>query len=172
MKNNFYSIFIATLAVFFVSCSNSNNTTTAQTNTTTTTATTEQPAVPVPSYPSVPKSVVDKILNECTLIDYIFYELPISMSQDDKASIVQAANHIDINGAAAKIDPKVKSAAHLVYQADGEIFLEGELYFGPNNNYYFIFSDKNRKPLYANAMSASGVNFFQKVFAQVGVKTK
>ncbi|MEK7254108.1 MAG: hypothetical protein AAB316_05140 [Bacteroidota bacterium] len=114
-------------------------------------------AAPAPALPSLPVATIEKLFNECDHIDYVFYELPISMSLDEKPSIQNALRFISDTPASRR--PDCKGIGRILYHVKGDIALEGEIFFSGNCT-YFIFLEKG-KPTYGNLMTEDGVKNFQ-----------
>ena len=74
-------------------------------------------------YPSIPVDLLKEVWSNCDFVDYTFYNLPISMSFDNKASIQRVLQHLTIN------PPTIKKAC----KATGRAFFqkEGEDLAGP-----------------------------------------
>lgn len=123
--------------------------------------------------PGVPQDLIEKLLDECTGIDYIFDNWPVSMSQDEDASIDQNIMFIDFKRLVGHIPPNCKKEGRKFMKMGAEEAYMVDFYFGENCNFY-VFRDKQNKPLYANYMTNAGVNFYQNIFAQVqgAVKTQ
>ena len=122
----------------------------------------------ISTYPMLPVAEHQWLANNCDYIDYLYYELPMSMSFHDKASIVSAIAHIGDLPAPTSIP--CKSIGRVSYQQNGEIKLEAEMYYA-NGCTYFVFL-KNNKPTYGNAMTGAAINFYANVFKQANVKPK
>ncbi len=116
--------------------------------------------------PGVPQDLIEKLLDECTGIDYIFDNWPVSMSQDEDASIDQNVMFIDFKRPLGDIPPNCKKEGRKFMKMGAEEAYMVDFYFGENCNFY-IFRDKQNKPLYANYMTNAGINFYQNIFSQV-----
>jgi len=113
--------------------------------------------------PALPKEVLQKLYNEATYIDYIFYNLPFSISQDDKPSINSNLNLISQE----KLGPIAmgcKPIGREFFHIGGEIVFEAEVYF-QGGCYGYVFLDKE-KPIYANKISESGMKFYTNIISQ------
>ena len=120
------------------------------------------------TYPMLPVAEHQWLANNCDYIDYLYYELPMSMSFHEKASIVSAIAHISDQPAPMSIP--CKSIGRVSYQQNGEIRLEAEMYYAKGCT-YFVFL-KNNKPVYGNAMTPAAINFYANVFKQANVTPK
>jgi len=112
---------------------------------------------------SIPTETMKDLFENCTLIDYIFHDLPFSMSQDEKQSIQANLGYVATEPVAF-IPADQKPIARMFYQKAGDIVLEADLYFS-DNSHFFVFVE-NEKPKYANRMTQQGVDFLQKMFDQ------
>lgn len=120
------------------------------------------PAAPMPSLPSVSVELLEKIWQEGTQVDYIFYNYPFTMSLSDKPSIQYAVRHVAAGQALLK--PECKAAGRVTYQINGEIVLEGDFYFSTGCT-YFVF-EKNRQKINANPMTDEGITYFNNQIQQ------
>ncbi len=120
--------------------------------------TAEQPQTPppAPTLPSVPLATLEKIYNEGTQVDYIFYNHPFTLSLTEKASIQFSTAHVAEDP--APLLPNCKAAGRVTYQVDGNIVLEGDFYFSTGCT-YFVFYEKQEKK-YANYMTDEGIKYF------------
>ncbi len=113
--------------------------------------------------PMVPIETMQKLWNECEFVDYIFFDLPFSMSQTEQPSIRANLNYID----RAPIGPRPKSCkpiAREFFQINGEIVFEADVYYSTGCKYYVFFEGKN--PVYANKMSEAGEKFYNQMITQ------
>ncbi len=111
----------------------------------------------------LPNDMVVKLFNECTYIDYIFYDLPFSISQDDKPSITSNLKLIGskkMGGIPANCKPIGREFFHI----GGTIALEAEIYFDGDCLGYVFF--ENKKPAYANKVSQEGMKFYTNIINQ------
>lgn len=116
---------------------------------------------------SIPKETVLKLWNECTYIDYIFHDLPFSMSQDEKESIQANLNYISTD-VQPYIPNDCKSIARQMFHIGGDIVLEADVYLS-NTCQFYVFVE-NEKPVYANKMSPSALQFFSTMFSKADQK--
>lgn len=154
MKQVFYSIM---LAFVFFSCNQDKPTPPA--------ANTPPPAAPAATLPSVPLAELEKLWQEGTQVDYIFYNYPFTMSLSEKPAVQNAVRHIA--EAPAPLKPECKPMGRVTYQVQGEITLEGEFFFSQGCT-YFVF-EKNRVKTYANYMTDAAIQYFN---AQIEQATK
>jgi len=127
-----------------------------------TTDNTTSPPVQVQAdtFPSVPIAKLQDLWNNCDYIDYLFYELPISMSLDQDNSIKYALSHISSSGAPRK--PECKSIGRVFYQVKGENQEEAELYFSEGCTFFVFLEDG--KPKYGNYMTPTGAQYLNNTF--------
>ena len=101
-------------------------------------------------------------------VDIIFYELPISVNQDDAASAKNSVLYV--SPAPAIMKPSCKPAGRLSFMSGGSIYKEADIYLGSGCN-YFVFMEQNQ-PAAINTMAESGVEFFSTLIARVQEKTQ
>jgi hypothetical protein len=119
-----------------------------------------------PEIPGVPQEVMVKLLNECTFVDYIFHVLPFSLSQEEDPSIDQNINFIDINKPLKRIPARCKKAdGRKFFLIKGKSAYDVDVYI-TNNCKFYVFVDKNNKPIYANEMTQAGINFYENIIKQ------
>ena len=104
------------------------------------------------------------LIENCELIDYIFHDLPFSMSQDHRSSIVTNLQFIS-SSTVDQLNRDCKSTARIMYSVNGEIVTEAELYFS-EGCIYFVFV-KDEKPYAANLMTEKGIVFYNNIINQV-----
>jgi len=119
----------------------------------------EQAAPPAnataPTLPSIPIETVQKLWEECDYIDFVYFELPISSSMQDKAAIQHALRHIA--GQPAPLFPNCKPIGRIFYQIKGENFLEADIHYGEGCN-FFVFYQGGKK-MYSNYMTQDGIKY-------------
>ena len=111
----------------------------------------------------LPNDLMQKLYNEATYIDYIFYNLPFSISQDDKPSI--HSNLQLISG--EKLGPiptSCKPIGREFFHIGGNIAFEADIYF-QDGCYGYVFLD-GKKPIYANKVSEGGMKFYSNIINQ------
>ncbi len=123
----------------------------------------EQSEIDYIKYPTLPMERRQALLSFCDAIDIIYYNLPISMNQDDRISI-QRNIHFSMD-VEAKVNPSCKAMAHIIYLSKGEVMEEADIYFSDKCKYFVFWEDQ--KPAYANMMSKLGNDFFSNVLMQV-----
>lgn len=109
------------------------------------------------AFPSIDVSVLENLWENCDFVDYVYYELPISASLDNQASIRSALSHV-ADQAAAKL-PNCKALGRVFYQIDGENVLQGDIFFSKGCT-YFLWVDNKGKYYAGNLMMDTGMKFF------------
>ncbi len=123
----------------------------------------QQPQPTGPQIPSIPKEIMSKLYKECTYTDYIFFELPFSMSQDEENSIRANLNYISVVPLGT-IPDNCKAMGRQFFHIEGDIVLEANVYFDDACKFY-VFVD-GETPLYANLMSDKGIEFYSTMIQQ------
>ncbi len=118
---------------------------------------------------SVPMKIVKDLWSNCDLVDFIYYDLPVSMSMDNKKGVQYAVRFIA--GETPTLNPDCQSIGQISYQAKGEEKLVAEIYFGGGCS-YFVFVDTKGKQLYANEMTNDAISFFNQAVNSVKKKKK
>jgi len=113
---------------------------------------------------SVPRTVIMDLWQNCTYIDYIFHDLPFSMSQDETESIQANLNYIATERQ-AYIPDNCKPMARQMFHVGGDIVLECDVYLSDNCQFYVFV--ENEKPKYANKMTPDALKFFGTMFSKV-----
>ena len=119
--------------------------------------------VQTPQFTSIPQELALKIYNEADLLDFIFHNLPFSMSQDQKNSIQANVSYISPE-AQPYIPEGCKPIARQFYGSEGDIFLEADVYYSEGCQFYVFIQDG--KTVHANKMTPAGAQFFNSMIAQ------
>ncbi len=150
-------------SLFFVLCLTACGSNDAANQETNNPPSTPEQTVPGPAgdalYPSITMEEMQNMWNNTTSIDYLFYELPISMNMVERPAIESTLRQI--SDKPARIDPSCKAMGRVFFQNKGEAVAEADFYFTPKCT-YFIFME-NQKPVKSNQMTAEGVKFFQNI---------
>jgi hypothetical protein len=112
----------------------------------------------VNTYPTLPPEFQNNIFTNCTYLDYIFNDLPFSVSQNDRTGIMTNVGFIG-SEVPTHINKNCKSLGREMFQINGEIVLEAEIFFTAECNYYLFYVDG--KPKYSNVISKSGIDFYR-----------
>ena len=110
------------------------------------------PATTTSSLPPITEEVMDELLNECDFVDYIFYELPFSMSYDQKSTIQTALGWV--TRSAEIPSTGCKGLGRMIFQKQGVVIIEAEIYVSEACAHYKWIKDG--KTMYASAMSPAG----------------
>lgn len=164
MKLQFFTILC--LAFFAFSCNNTEKATASKTKTENTS---QLPTIPTKIksngkalYPSIPFGTIKALYEKCDYVDYSFNNLPFTISRQEpndlRHSLAQIAQEV------ALIDENCPPFGRMIYYKDGNVALEGLIYFSKGCN-YFVFLENNQ-PKYANFMTPSGIQFFNGLLAQ------
>jgi len=158
------------LGIFCLAISCNDNNTNTSTPTTPKQITPAPPPQPVGEqlYPSVPGEVIKYLWDNCTGVDYIFYNFNFSMNRAEQNDIRNSLIHI--GNQTALIQKSCKPLGRIMFKDDDGIKLEADLFFSKGCT-YFIFMENN-KPVQANFMSDEGVKFFQNVFSRMNIPTQ
>ncbi|MFT6333418.1 MAG: hypothetical protein ACJATI_000145 [Halioglobus sp.] len=113
--------------------------------------------------PSLPQSEMVRLFQEATFIDYIFYDLPFSISQDNQPSI-HANLKLISTGVLDDLPMHCKPIGREFFQINGEIVHEADLYFS-DGCYGYVFL-KDEKPTYANKLTEAGMKFYTNIINQ------
>ena len=114
-------------------------------------------------YPALGNEEITKLFAIVEKVDMIFYNLPMSVNQEDAASAKNTVLYI--SPAPAIMTNPCKPLGRLSFISDGVIVKEADIY-SDTGCQYFIFM-KDNKPFAANAMAESGIEFFKQILTQV-----
>ena len=158
---------IAITLLFSFSCNETKPTKTTESAKTTTPTATVPTKIAVQGkamYPSVPVEIIKSLFEKCDYVDYSFENLPLSINRQEPRDIQHSLAQIAAEP--ALINEACPPLGRMLYYQNGEIALEGIIYFSEGCN-YFVFLENN-KPKYANFMTASGINFFKDLLSKLG----
>ncbi len=117
------------------------------------------------SYPSITEEEMGELIQRTSLVDYVFYDLPISMNLDNPGAINSALRQI--SNQPAQIFPQCKPMGRVIFQDNGDIFKEADFYFS-KPCFGFIFIEDNKK-VSSNMMTEEGAEFFKGLLKNAGV---
>lgn len=106
----------------------------------------------------LPKYIYDEIYKYSDYLDVIFEDLDFSMSQEDNKSIRSFLQNINLRRTPL-IKKDCKPMGHVAFMKKGNPIIEADFFHSPGC-YYFLFFDEKGAPLYSNAMSDLGIEFF------------
>jgi len=115
----------------------------------------------------MPFDDIKDLFNTATYVDYIFHDLPFSLSQDEIPA-VQANIGMISTGPPVNFKPECKSLGREFFHVDGDIVWEAEVFFDLDNgcSYYVFYEPKSSEGAYINAISDSGVKFYSNLLKQ------
>ncbi|MBK8699568.1 MAG: hypothetical protein IPN29_08500 [Saprospiraceae bacterium] len=108
----------------------------------------------------LPEEMKQKMLMEVDYIDYIWHDLPFSVSQEEKEGINTNIKFIGPESV-SQIPAHCKSIGRKTYNIKGNTYMTADVYFSPGCAFY-VFLD-GEKPIYANKMTAQGINFYTQI---------
>ncbi|MEL7021799.1 MAG: hypothetical protein AAGK47_09330 [Bacteroidota bacterium] len=148
----------------------SSATTPETTPTTQTTPTqTQQANMPMggtPLYPAMSSEKATRLFRMTDYMDYVFYDLPFSMSHDKEADIKNAISYIGAIPTTTAM-PQCPSIGRIFYQSKGEIIGEAEFHFNSESRCHYLVFLEDGKPKYSNLLTEIGVRNYTDIFAKV-----
>jgi hypothetical protein len=136
----------------------------------TTSAPTEAPKTRLSMQENLPQlspEMLQTLWDSCTLVDYTYFTMPITMSLDRQASVRSSLRHIGMGVVAQKADCKL--FAKLFYQIKGQIVMTADMFFSENSCSYVVYSIGG-KPTFANPISTEGVQFLNQIIERQKAK--
>lgn len=122
----------------------------------------QEASSPTVIYPSIPVDTMQMLSEQVDAIDYVFYYLDFSMNQTEPASV--RATLASVATEAPAINPSCQPMGSLFFNGQGKELAQAELYFQEDCLYYIWLVNGQRT--FANKMTAAGLQFYQRVFAQ------
>ena len=119
-------------------------------------------------YPALKNEEITQLYAIADKVDIIFYNLPMSVNQDDAKSAKNTVLYI--SPAPAIISQPCKPLGRLSWISDGAIVQEADIYVSTGCQYLLFM--KGNQPVAANAMSETGIQFFTSVLNQVQQQMK
>lgn len=123
---------------------------------------TSVPEIETPSYPALGNDVLNRLYADVEKVDIIFYDLPISVNQEDAPSAKNTALYI--SPASPVISKTCKPIARLSFISQGSILQDADVYCETGCQYLLFM--KNNTPVAANAMAQGGIDFFNNIISQ------
>ena len=117
-------------------------------------------AIPV-ALPVLPGEEVARLANEATLIDFIFYDLPVSINFNERNSIVQMCNFLSNQSPVRK--GQCQPIAVGIFTSGMNELAKADLYFDDNCAYFAFHKEDGKGYAYENQLNAQGVQYFTKV---------
>ncbi len=108
--------------------------------------------------------IVSIIVDSCSHVDMFFNDYPVSMSQNEKNSIISDLTYISTD-AIVEIPVQCKPVGRKVYNGNGEVLIEADLYF--SEGCYFMVFIKDEQALFGNKMNQQGIIFYERLLTQI-----
>lgn len=109
---------------------------------------------------------VTALLGKADKVDMIFYNHPISVTQEDAPSVRNTVMYI--MPSPPSVTAKCPPLGRLAWMAEGVIIREADVFLGNGCNYLLFI--ENNQAVAANALANEGVQFFTTVISQVNQK--
>lgn len=122
-----------------------------------------KPAKPAKVYPAIDGEVLSYLYANSTYMDYIFHDLPFSMSQSEKASIQASLANVS-DQPQVSIPAGCKPIARQMFHVGGEIVREFDVYYSEGCAFFALV--EKEKPVAISKMTESGQNFYKSMIAQ------
>jgi hypothetical protein len=119
-------------------------------------------------YPQLSNQEIVQLYSIAEKVDIIFYNLPMSVNQDDAASAKNTVLYI--SPAPAIMSHPCKPLGRLSWLSQGIIVREADIYADTGCQYLIFMKDNH--PVAANALSESGIQFFNQVLNKVQQQQK
>lgn len=148
MKQIYSVIFISVFVLSLISCKQKKEGSDS---------TVEESQVLSLALPPLPLEQQSYLFENVEGIDYIFNDLPFSVSQADKPSIQANIAGISRDGV-EQLD--CSPMGRMFFQVRGEIVLEADVYYTPPQCVYYVYFEDGQ-PKYANKMTANNASFYQ-----------
>lgn len=118
--------------------------------------------------PFLSSEEVNKLYATAEKVDMIFYELPISVNQEEEASVKNTVLYIV--PASPRVTAQCKPLGRLAWLADGVILREADVFVGEGCQYLLFM--ENNQPAWANAIAPEAIQFFNNITSQVNPRQK
>jgi hypothetical protein len=109
---------------------------------------------------------VTQLLSKADKVDMIFYNHPISVTQEDEPSVRNTVMYILPTPPSVTV--KCPPLGRLAWMSEGVIIREADVFQGNGCNYLLFM--ENNQPVAANALANEGVQFFTSIISQVNQK--
>ncbi len=153
------------LAIFSLLLSCGSKTSKPKTTTPTTPTPSQQknPVPAGPAHPSITPEIMQDVFQRAESLDFIFYDLPISMNVDTKGGVQQLLSFVSTTPTPKSLN--CKPTGRLSFQSQGEFILEADFHLG-DGCYYYTFMEDN-KPIYSNMITEQGITYFKNMLANL-----
>lgn len=112
------------------------------------------------TYPLAPAGLTDSLADVLTSIDFIFHELPISMSVSERSGIRNLMTHFT-PGEPQVVNHGCQPIGRITYVASGEVLYFGDLYFAATCSFVRFYT-KNMAPTFTMKLNHRGMEFLTK----------
>jgi hypothetical protein len=102
---------------------------------------------------------MSRLLNNCHSIDYIFKNMNFSLNMTEKDAILQNIGFIDINAPMQHIPAECKPIGRKFFKLPNAEEYSVDVYLTSNCRFY-VFVDKDNKPIFANKMTEQGIQYY------------
>jgi hypothetical protein len=120
----------------------------------------DKPAEKAPGY--LTQADISALSKEADFVDIIFYQMDISVSQNDQASVQQTAHFLSVDGKPTGMN--CPAIGRLTYLSKGKIIREADIHFQGIGCAYFTIIE-NKKPVGTCLISPEGLKFFDSLIA-------
>jgi len=114
--------------------------------------------------PSISKEMMENLWENCTNIDFLFYNYSFSMNQTESASIKNSLTYFS-TAVPSELDSGCSPVGRIFFVSNGEGMTECEFYLGNVCNYFIFFKDG--KKVAANMMTPKGEEFLKGTIKRV-----
>lgn len=113
--------------------------------------------------PGLPFDIRNKLMKEATAVDYSWNNLPLSMSMGIEDGLRQNISFISTE-IPDVIPAYCRPVAHKYFSVGGDVYLDADVYL-TEGCFFYVFVDGS-KPIYANMITAEGINFYNQVLSR------
>jgi hypothetical protein len=117
------------------------------------------------AYPPLPDTLRQRLMAECTQIEYLFTD-GFSAASSTPAAVKEGIDHTNNVAVPKSLLAQCKSVGRNQFLKGFKIELEADIYFNEPNCLFFIYK-KNGQPLYSGMLKENGKEFFSSVFNKV-----
>jgi hypothetical protein len=117
------------------------------------------------AYPPLPDTLRQRLMAECTQIEYLFTE-GFSAASSTPGAVKEGIDHTNNIAVPKSALAQCKSLGRNQFLKGFKIELEADIYFSEPNCFFFIYK-KNGQPLYSGMLKDNGKQFFSSVFNKV-----
>lgn len=154
---HYYSILFLLIGILLISCKNDNLNQRAKPSTLPSLPQNEMLQAEEKQLPSISQEFMTDLFVQCDYIDFVFYELPFSMSFDNLKTIQSTMSWISTS--VPILSKNCKPIGRMVYQSKGEILVEAEMIISESDACGHIVWIVDGKPTYANRYNINGKNY-------------